>query len=97
MELHALDRVAAVAESHDLDVHRVVADDLEVDAELTQVLDEVVGERVVVVDDEDHRRATPAAMRSASSIPWAFEHVSSHSVFGSESATMPAPTWTDAR
>src|SRR2546430_8409243 len=25
------------------------------------------------------------------------EHVSSHSVFGSESATMPAPTWTDAR
>src|SRR2546422_9185284 len=83
---------------HDpLDVRRVVAHDLEVGAELAQVLDEVVGERVVVVDDEDHRRTAPAAIRRASSIPWAFEHVSSHSVFGSESATMPAPTWTDAR
>ena len=29
-------------------------------------------------------------------MPRAFEHVSSHSVFGSESATMPAPTWTEA-
>jgi hypothetical protein len=36
-------------------------------------------------------------MRRARIIPRAFEHVSSHSVFGSESATMPAPTWIEAR
>src|SRR5262249_30561954 len=34
----------------------VVADDLRVRAQLAEVLDEVVRERVVVVDDEDHRR-----------------------------------------
>src|SRR5438876_945538 len=95
--------MVAMAESHDLavlrlglDVDRVVPHDLELGAELAEVLDEVVGERVVIVDDEDHP-PTPAAMRSASSIPCPLEHVSSHSVFGSESATMPAPTWTDAR
>ena len=30
-------------------------------------------------------------------MPRAFEPVSSHSVLGSESATMPAPTWMEAR
>ena len=30
-------------------------------------------------------------------MPRAFEPVSSHSVLGSESATMPAPTWIEAR
>ena len=38
-----------------------------------------------------------AAMRRASTRPRALEHVSCHSVLGSESATMPAPTWIDAR
>ena len=45
----------------------VVAHDLELGAQLAQVLDEVVGERVVVVDHEDALTATsPGA--SASSI-----------------------------
>src|SRR5438046_9905101 len=79
------------------EVNGVVAQHLEPGAELAQVLDEVVGEGVVVVDDQDHRPGLPAAIRSASSIPWAFERVSSHSVFGSESATIPAPTCTEAR
>ena len=41
------------------DARPVVADDLDLGAELAQVLDEVVGERVVVVDHEHagHRRA----------------------------------------
>src|SRR5205807_4312842 len=78
-------------------VDRVVADDLGLGAEFAEVLDKVVGEGVVVVDDEDHDRAPAAAMRSASTSPRALEQVSFHSALGSESATIPAPTWTDAR
>src|SRR4051812_30181367 len=40
-----------------LDVRGVVAHDVELAAQLAQVLDEVVGERVVVVDDEDAHQA----------------------------------------
>ena len=39
-----------------LDAHRVVADDLHLRPELAEVLVEVEGERVVVVDEEDHAR-----------------------------------------
>ena len=38
------------------DVDGVVAEDLELGAELAELLDEVVGERVVVVDDQDAGR-----------------------------------------
>src|SRR5919204_5559341 len=82
---------------HALRVDGVVAHHAQLGAELTQVLHEVVGERVVVVDDEDHARGPAVAMRRARMRPRALEQVSSHSVFGSESATMPAPTWIDAR
>src|SRR5262249_19537393 len=82
---------------HAVGVHGVVAHDPQLGAQLAQVLHEVVGERIVVVDDEDHARAPAAAIRKARIRPRALEHVSSHSVFGSESATMPAPTWIDAR
>src|SRR5262249_28098467 len=77
-------------------VHLVVAHDLQLRPQLTEVLDEVVRERVVVVDDDDHGRMVAAAMRRARTRPRALEQVSSHSVLGSESATMPAPTCTDA-
>ena len=43
---------ASVADFVDAD--RVVAPDDDLGAELAEVLDEVVGEGVVVVDDEDH-------------------------------------------
>src|SRR5205823_287589 len=50
-------------------------------------LDQVVDERVVVVDHQDH----PAtAWSSADALAW----VSRSSRSGSESATMPAPAWT---
>src|SRR5258705_5148053 len=75
---------------------RVVAHDLERRAQLTEVLDEVVGKGIVVVDDEDHRSVL-AASRSARIMPRALELFSSHSVFGSESATIPAPPGTEAR
>ena len=66
-------------------------------AQLAQVLDEVVGERVVVVDDQDHRpapgprSAAPGSCRG----PWSTSRATPSS--GSESATMPAPTWIEAR
>src|SRR5919204_1014404 len=82
---------------HAIGVHRVVTYHAQLGPQLAEILHEVVGERVVVVDDEDHARDPAAAMRRARIRPRAFEHVSSHSVLGSESATMPAPTWIDAR
>src|SRR4030095_9338908 len=85
---HADDRVHVVC---------VVAHDVQVGAQLAEILHEVVGERIVVVDDEDHDRCFVVAIRIARTRPRALEPVSSHSVLGSESATMPAPTWIEAR
>src|SRR6185503_4804596 len=67
-----------------------------------QKLDEVVGEGVVVVDDEDarhscgvaHRASSCSASASAASIAAALLSVSRCSLAGSESATMPAPAAT---
>ena len=75
----------------------VVAHDVHVRAQLAEILHEVVGERIVVVDDEDHDRCCAVAMRIARTEASSLDPVSSHSVFGSESATMPAPTWIEAR
>ncbi|AFK20147.1 hypothetical protein HFX_2461 [Haloferax mediterranei ATCC 33500] len=64
-----------------------------------EVLDEVVGERVEVVDDDEARhRGTSVGLysmrRIASSTPPIFCSVSSYSEAGSESATRPAPART---
>src|SRR4029450_6042020 len=64
-------------------------------------LNEVVDERVVVVDDKDHvtapiRSAAVGAPPKAASIADAFASVSSSSRSGSESATIPAPVCTCA-
>src|SRR5712692_3926162 len=111
----------------------VVARHVHAGAQLAHVLDEVVGERVVVVQHENHDLPDPGGsagcrsspgpphqllqshrtspwpgvvsclpplcwdIRRARIMPRALEQVSSHSVFGSESATMPAPTWMEAR
>ena len=54
------DHPVVAADQQLIDGRVVVADDLELGAELAQVLDEVVGEAVVVVEDEDpHQRAYP--------------------------------------
>ena len=47
------DDAVVAAREQLVDVGAVVAHDLDLGPELAQVLDEVVGERVVVVDDED--------------------------------------------
>ena len=78
-----------------LDAHRVVADHLHLGTQLAEVLIQVEGERVVVVDEEDHAR--PPASLSASKSAWALASVSRSSAPGSESATIPAPAWSVAR
>src|SRR5262249_21632591 len=73
--------------------HLVVTRDALVRAQLREVLDEIPGERVVVVDGGDLHRRPPARSSAASEAP-ALPSVSSSSLSGSESATIPAPDWT---
>ena len=82
--------------------HRIVAAYLDLGAESGEQLDQVVGERIVVVDDEDHATTaaetpSPLCMPAASSSAWcnalALWRHSSYSDSGTESATMPAPDW----
>ena len=54
-------------------------------------LDQVVDERVLMVDYEDHGSSPPA---TAARIAEALASVSCSSRCGSESATIPAPAWT---
>ena len=65
-----------------------------VDGTLAEVLDEVVGERIVVVDDEHHYDSPRCASSSARITARALSRVSSYSAVGFESATMPAPACT---
>src|SRR5690606_19900236 len=53
------DEAARSVRSDAVDVDRVVPNDAGARTELADELDEVVGERVVVVDDEDHLRLAP--------------------------------------
>src|SRR2546428_1626154 len=91
----------AVVAGELLDSDRVVSEHVRLHAELAQVLDEVVCERVVVVDDREPclRRAChhmPSAISMALNIAPAFSSVSSNSRSGRESATTPAPDCTYA-
>src|SRR2546422_11650631 len=54
--------------------------------QLAHVAGEVVDERVVVVDQQDHGTMAATSPRALSSVSW-------YSCSGSESATMPPPTW----
>src|SRR5690606_5322269 len=74
---------------------RVVALHPHLGAERLQVLHEVPGETVVVVDYQQHARYNPfAAVATARNSARPLFMVSSHSFAGSESCTMPAPACT---
>src|SRR2546423_1646029 len=76
-------------------VERIVPLDDDLAAELAKEVCEVVRERVVVVDEQDHRvlaSANSIAVSSAAS----FRRHSSCSAAGSESATIPAPACSSA-
>ena len=68
----------------------VIAFDEKFGAEFAEVLDEVVGERVVVIDDENHILALSMARIPAI----ALFTVSWYSPSGVESVTTPPPDWT---
>ena len=70
----------------------VVAGDGDIGADAGEQLHEVVGERVVVVEQEDPHASPPMA----ASMEAAFEATSAASRSGTESATMPAPACTVA-
>ena len=53
------DHAVRAAREQLVDAGRVVAHNVDLRAELAQVLDEVVGERVVVVDDQDLHAQSP--------------------------------------
>src|SRR5262249_50221472 len=76
----------------------IVASHFDLGTELAQILHQIPGERVVVVDHQDHgcsRASMPlAAISAARSTARAFARVSCHSLSGTESATMPAPACT---
>ena len=71
----------------------VVARDRDVGADAAEQLHDVVGERVVVVEQEDPHASGPPM---AASIDAAFDATSAASRSGTESATIPAPAWTVA-
>src|SRR5919205_3443609 len=77
----------------------VVAHHLEVAAQLAQILDEVVGERVVVVDDQHPHGQSGCSMASstARSTARALCSDSANSYAGWASATVPPPACTCAR
>src|SRR5438034_5375977 len=68
-------------------VQLVVAPHGHLGSKLPEQVNEVVGERVVVVDQENHCSARVIAVSSAASL----RRHSSGSACGSESATIPAP------
>ena len=73
-----------------VDGERVVAIDAHVLAQLAEVLDEVVGERVVVIDHQQHGYIDSASLTAWNSARALLTH-SACSRSGSESATIPAP------
>src|SRR5439155_27055234 len=76
--------------------HLVFAKHGRLGAELGHVLDEVVRERVVVVDHRESSHHIASAISMALNIAPAFSSVSSYSRSGLESATTPQPAWTYA-
>src|SRR5512133_2904466 len=79
------------------DVDGVVAHHPHLVAEFAEILHQVVGEGIVVVDHQQHDQSSSlvsrpaAAISAARSTARALFRVSCHSDAGSESATMPAP------
>src|SRR5438876_10633541 len=65
-------------------------------AELAENLREIVGERIVIIDQEEFQHVTSFARAIAARTAIALRSVSSRSRNGSESATIPAPACTNA-
>src|SRR5206468_3905747 len=79
-----------------LDRDHVVAEDLDVRAELLEQVHEVPGERVVVVQHQELHAYSSSASSIAASSAASFARHSRCSASGTESATTPAPAWSRA-
>src|SRR5207248_1347444 len=77
-------------------IKRIVAFDQNVRAQLAENLREVVGERIVIIDQEEFQHVIFFARAIAARTAIALRSVSSRSRNGSESATIPAPACTNA-
>src|SRR5205085_8572893 len=79
-----------------IDCRAIVAHRVHVGPQLSEVLHEVVGERVVVVDDEDRHVQSGCSQARAMARIAAFDFAtaSSCSYSGLASATVPPPAWT---
>src|SRR5262249_37104435 len=73
----------------------IVANHLHLGAQFAQILHQIPGEGIVVVDHQYHDSLSPSmpriAISAARSTALAFARVSCHSLSGTESATIPAP------
>src|SRR4029079_4168603 len=72
----------------------VVAEYPKLLAHLAQILHEVVGERIVVIDNDNHNSNPPSARSMARTSARDLFTVSMYSFSGIESATIPPPAWT---
>lgn len=76
-----------------LKIDQVVSIDLANLTQFTKVLNQVIGEGIIVIDQKDHRSPSPASSMALKTARALFR-VSSYSFSGIESATIPAPVWT---
>src|SRR5690554_3183548 len=72
----------------------IIANHFHISLKLTQILHHVIGERIIIIDHQNHDWLSPTTISTARKIARALFMVSFHSSAGTESATMPPPACT---
>ena len=73
---------------------RVIADNAHIRLDSRRLLEQVIGKRIVIVDQENHYPSTSDARSMAFITAFALFALSIYSLYGTESATMPPPACT---
>ena len=73
---------------------RVIADNAHIRLYGRRLLEQVIGKRIVIVDQENHYPSTSDARSMAFMTAFALFALSIYSLYGTESATMPPPACT---
>ena len=76
------------------DGERVIADNAHIRLDGRRLLEQVIGKRIVIVDQENHYPSTSEARSMAFMTAFALFALSIYSLCGTESATMPPPACT---
>ena len=83
------------AQSFDFaDGERVIADNAHIRLDGRRLLEQIIGKRIVIVDQENHYPSTSDARSMAFITAFALFALSIYSLYGTESATMPPPACT---